>query len=152
MCASCLCLVLCLVCQRIPHHCVFSHSQTLDPLLRTPSPQHSHPVPTNLRFTASKMATPRDAEYNQISLNTCVLLDDLSVVTGIITPPITPAQVPRQRKAHDEGTSIPFSCSDVGRESSSNSTQIAESHGRPSLGPSGQPVEVRVTGLFFAIP
>ena len=151
MCASCLCLVLCLVCQSMPYNSGFLPLAHPRPV--TPSPQHSHPVPTNLPFTASKMASPRDGEYNQISLNTCVLLlDGLCVVTGLIPPPITPAQVPRQRKAHDEGTSIPFSCSDVGRESSSNSTQIAESHGRPSLGPSGQPVEVRVTGLFFAIP
>ena len=43
-------------------------------------------------------------------------------------------------------------CSDVGRESFWNSTQIAESHGTPSLGQSGQHVEVRATGLFLAIP
>ena len=54
------------------------------------------------------MATQRDAEYNQMSLDTCVLLDGLWVMTGLIPRPIILAQVPRQRKAQDEGTSIPY--------------------------------------------
>jgi hypothetical protein len=62
------------------------------------------------------------------------------------------AQVPRHYKVHDEGTSLPSLCSDVGRESPWNSTQTAESHGRlESLGPSEQRIEVRVTGSFNSL-
>ena len=71
-----------------------------------------HPVRTNIPFRASKMATLRDAEYNNLfnrmSLDTCVLLDGLWVMTGLIPRPIIAAQVPRQRKVQDEGTSTPF--------------------------------------------
>ena len=75
----------CLVCQSMPYYCIFF--PLADPRPVTLSPQHSHPVPTNLPFRASKMATPRDAVYNQISLNTCVLLDGLWVMTGLIPRP-----------------------------------------------------------------
>jgi hypothetical protein len=45
----------------------------------------------------------------------------------------------------------PFFCvSDIGRESSWNSTQIAEDHRKP-LGLSEQRIEVRVTGSFLTI-
>ena len=43
-------------------------------------------------------------------------------------------------------------CCNIGREPSWNSAGFAESHGRQSLGPSEQRVEVRIMGSFLTIP
>ena len=142
------CLVVCLVCITL-YYCVFTHFQTLDLAL---SPRHSHPVPTKLPCRAT-MATRRDARYNQTSRDTCVttrslVINDWSNTSGPILQRGSLNTTKRTRRVRQ----FLFLCSDVGRESSSSSTQIAESHGRSTIGLSGQHVEVRVTGLFFAIP
>ena len=144
------CLVVCLVCITL-YYCVFTHFQTLDLAL---SPRHSHPVPTKLPYRVTRMATRRDPEYNQMScvLRTAtwlqVMTNDWSNTAGPLLQPGSLSNAKRTTRVRR----FLFLCSDVGRESSSNSTQIPESHERPSLGLSGQRVEVRVTGLFFAIP
>jgi hypothetical protein len=52
-------------------HCVFTDARVV-----ALSPSHSPPVvPTDLSSIASRMATQQDVEYNQMSLNACVLLD-----------------------------------------------------------------------------
>jgi hypothetical protein len=66
---------------------LFTHLQTLDPPLYLL--QHS---------IASRMATQRDFEHNQIFLKACVLLDDLRLMTVLIvtyysspSPPASPS-------------------------------------------------------------
>jgi hypothetical protein len=127
---------LCLVCIL----CFYPHPRAI-----TLFPQHSPPVRTKL--TATRMATQRDAENNPEYVGTRPVTDDRSN-SGPLLQPRTPGTSKRTTRVCQSF----FLFSDVGRESSWNSTQIAESHGRPSLCPSKQCVEVRVTGSFSTIP
>ena len=99
------------------------------------------------------MATQRGVEYNQMFPNACVLLlmaardcsdSDLSF------QPSEPKSLGIAQRTTRVRQSL-LLCSDIGREPSWNSTQIAESHGRPSIGLSEQRVMVEVTGLYSTI-
>ena len=146
-----MCLV-CASCASRGHTVLLCFFPLAHPRAVTLSPQHSHPVPTKLPCRAT-MATRRDARYNQTSRDTCVttrspVINDWSNTSGPILQRGSLNTTKRTRRVRQ----FLFLCSGLGRESSSSSTQIAESHGGPSPGQSGEHVEVRVTGLFLPIP
>jgi hypothetical protein len=95
------------------------------------------------------MATERDqVEYSQMFLNACVLLDGLCLMTDqIVTHYYSTG--PSGSQSGGRGCVNPFISIVILVKPSSNSTQIPESRGRPSLGLSEQRVEV--TGLCLLI-
>ena len=79
------------------------------------------------------MATERNVslEFNQMSLNACVLLDRSPVIndytnTDLLRQPRS-IYIPKRRKRVRQSLLL---FSDIAQEPSSNSAQIAESHGR----------------------
>ena len=121
--------------------CVYSLA---DARAFTLPPQHSPPVRTKI---SSKMATQRDVENKEMLPNACVLLDSHSDPSDG-----DPLLQPRSLGIAKRRTRVRRSLllhSDLREEPSSNSTRIAESHGRRSLGQSKQRVEVTGSCLLL---
>jgi hypothetical protein len=102
------------------------------------------------------MTIQRGLEYNQMPPNACVLLllmvicdcSDSDLLLQLKSIGITMRTTTRRPGVRQSL----LLCSDTGRQPSLNSTQIAESHERLSIGPSEQRVIVQVTGSLLTIP
>jgi hypothetical protein len=104
------------------------------------------PVHTKFFCLTGRMATQRDVEFNQIFLDACVLLDDLWLKNVLIaTHYSSPGSSASQSAGRGCVNSFVVLRSDVAQELSSNSSQIAESHGRLSE------QRVEVTGSCLSI-
>jgi hypothetical protein len=133
-------------------YCVFTHLQTLEPSLYpitfSPSTHQQNslaqPVqwPLNEVWRISRSCPRMRAYYSWRPVtNDCPNSDPLLQPRSLGTPKRTT----RVRQSL-------LLCSDIRREPSWNSTQIAEDHGKPSFGLSEQRVEVRVMGSFLTTP
>ena len=105
------------------------------------------PVHAKLSFVASRMATQGNVEYNQMILNACeLLLHRLTNDCSNSDPILQPRSLGIAKRWERVRQSL-ILCSDIGQQPSS--TQIAESHGRVSLGQSEQRVEVTGSCLLI---